>query len=465
MSNSFENLSFEALEHSLEHEQEKIKVTNRDMRGVPVVTMESLDAAINDYSRFAAAVNFMIGHGAVNRDVILSVESARDNYPLLDQFLKENPIGMFTQEASANMVEESMENFIINGAMAFWKMVKRFGEWIFGIFKSAWEKLTGANINTKRIDSKLNAFAKLIRYVEWVRNNTADLPEAKRTAGFARERSIKFINDNIRQNEMQYLENRALYEVLIQNLATGLSECGSILFDEVNKLMDALTKAENDADVDRLVNQYLLLLDRDAAFKGLSKLIDPVLKELPNFPARMITGIGSGETSSRIHTAMNHLGIAPENGAGANIHPKVYATIMSAGYAAFKPMNDRSQRAIYTDLPALTADLKRLVAKMGAGKAQNPTVEAALLKYNVGVRIIQQYQSRATSVLNLYTKLSAMLEIRNTTINYFITTALSECKELDKWVDGHKNELSIKNRFDRDRLRKEAYEAVKNSHL
>lgn len=457
-------LSFDHLDDQADHLQSVLSVEAAELRDTPRMSDSVFMQLQEDYGRISETLSIMAARKGVCKEDVTSLESLRDRYPVLDKFLNDNPIQMYTTESSIAMYDVSMENFLVNAGKALWNLLVGLAKWIWNHLKNFWDWITGKTINSRKVDAKLRAFNDIGSYLVQVPDFTSDVSVIRAGITKVRDERIQDMNKVLKGYHDAFLKNPKEYNQLIEKMTTGLAEGMAIINTEIDQLISDMTKATTEADVTALSGKYDQLLKTDLAYSAVIKMIDPVVNQLPTIKSTYAQPDSLTDKGRELHKKLNSLAISKENNTSIAMHPKVYQKMLVEGDKSLNYIAPATMAKLDGDIKKMVAEARRFHEKLLGGKPANAVVEKAFLTSGVG-KLVAHYQARVNGFQRMHKVLSDILDVRNEVIDLIVKTALMEFNKVREVMEKNKDKLSIQSKARHDSLVDRVRTSVNHSRL
>lgn len=465
---SCESVDFSHLDHLESLESKKNDEVLVEYRGITEISNESLALFIKDHRLIEETLKDIKTRKGVSKHDVIALESLRPRYPVLDDFIKNHPIQMYTTESSDVMYDVSMENFIVTAGKALWRIIKAIGKWVYNLIKNLFLFLTGQADNSAKINAKLSTQVPIISYINFTKNNLHDVPVIDRIIKTARDVSNQTLNGKFDLAHLSYYENSADNDALIQTLTSQLVTSYNLIQIDMSTLIKEMTTIEDPNKVSDLKDKYDRLLIEDKAIKLFITNTTSVVNRLKpdptrsNTPTRTWANMAPG--AGILLTALGTIPVFTAANASAAFTPKMYNDVFDKGRLPMEGLSKDVIKSIKEDLPRLVRTAGSLSAQYDHAHAKNQDVENALLHNRIG-GIMDAYRQRITYLAVVSQRLEELMRIRSTVTDTMITCIVTEAKTISKGVGANRKLLSVKNAIEHDRLQKIAVDAIKSARI
>lgn len=465
---SCESVNFSHLDHLESLESKKDDEILLEYRGITDLSNEAMNLLIKDYVMINETLASLTSRKGVSKDDILSIESLRSRYDVLDNFIKTHPIQMYTTESSEVMYEVSMENFIITAGKALWAVIKSIGKWIFNLIKNLFLNLTGQANNAAKINAKLGTQQPIIKYVNYVTSMASDVPAITKVVKGARDTSNQKLVKAFHMGHMAYYDDPLNHDNFITDVTNALLESYELLYIDMSTLVKEMTSITDPTKVPDLKSKYTKLLSEDRAIKLFTDSTKIAVSKLDDGSTKR-TAVqqmwGSLPRESILHlTTLAHLPILEGSNVPVSFTPKMYADVFTNGTLPITKLPDDVISIIKDKLPRLLRSIGQLNAQFNTANAKTIDVEMALVTQKVG-DLMTEYRSRVSYLNTVGARLEEVMNIRSHTANTMVDLIVVEAKTISKGVVANRKLLSVKNAVDHDRIQKDAVTAIKNARL
>lgn len=205
--------------------------------------------------------------GYITRRDITRLYEMKDKFPHLETFFTRHPLGSFTTEPSQVNYEESNESFISTIASALINAIKATINWIIEKAQALWNWFTGTTVRSSKVEDVAKNLLALQGYLQEVipllekgsqsEKFKAHYKRALDTQLHNVNKTWSALADKINKNEGEYAGQ-------VQDICLVLSSQVPGFIDDVQTLLDALSTAEDESQVEQAIQHNTLARGRVA---------------------------------------------------------------------------------------------------------------------------------------------------------------------------------------------------------
>lgn len=452
------SLSFEHLQEQCEHFIEQLSTENADIHTPYTGTAlgNKVSDLGRDFTKLTEVITGMQSRKGVCQQDVLSLESLRPKYPALDRFLSTTPIGMYTRESSAVMYEPTLGVFLDNVSDVLFKALDSFAKWLMEALQRSWSELIALAADGRKNDARLQAFHVLCDYINVVGEQ---LKDRATLSGFyaAHNRALHDLNSDIRENEVIYLTDPAMYDKLMYILADLVANHLPVLVNQAKSFVSELSAVKSGEQVEVVVGKYTAAIEKQPSVGG-------IVKALVTLPFIEKSGITSIEpTMDALVKALRVTPMSPKNNAKGEVHPAVFKQIVE-NPTVFKIQSEGLKTFIMEELPETAKAAKKFCDELKIPEYRYVDVSEAFVRDNVA-GLMLTYQQLFKAYGNVQSLIVEILTVRNSALEKLTDIVLDEVKALDKWIGDNKQDLPLGVVALRDAHQKKVMDVVREVRL
>ena len=194
--------------------------------------------------------------GYITRQDVTRLYEMKEKFPHLETFFVRHPLGSFTTEPSHVNYEESNEGFLSTIATALIKAIRATIDWIIEKAQALWNWFTGTTVRSNKVEEVAKNLLALQGYLQEViplleKGNQAE----KFKLHYKRALDTQLHNVNKTWNALADKINKSEgeYAGQIQDICLVLSSQVPGFIDDVQTLLDMLSVAETESQVEQAV--------------------------------------------------------------------------------------------------------------------------------------------------------------------------------------------------------------------
>lgn len=428
MSITLSSLGFSHLESQADQLMDRYSTESVEMN-YPLLSTEGavLDKRmadqLRDYHLVSEVLQSVMTRKGVSKQDILSLESLRPRFSDLDKLMSEHPLGMYTVESSAVLMNESMESMAGAALKAVTQWLNSVLKWLWESIQRGYERLTSIWVDNRKAEAKLDTLGTLRGYTTSVSRSLQTHPVAVAMLTRIRDERLQDFNKDLRENQIAYLKHAADYDTILSTLCYMLQHQLGALISDVNSMVREVSSISTADDVLNVVLKYTPVL----ANRRSTSVVFNTIGKLPPVKPLLTASQGFAPTVEGLIKLLSVLPISPVNNSKGQLHPVFFTTLMSSD-VGIKPYDKSMTEFINKEIPVMVKKSRDVLSKpvvvTAANFSENDNV----------VKLVNAFRETLTGYSQLIDAVVSMVQVRATMIDKLASVTLAEVKQIDKWI-------------------------------